>query len=273
MLDPRELADRHRRSRASRAGRGELERGGAARPPRPRAGRFHQPRAARARRTDRADSSSIPRSSSSTLASAGSRFGTRPPSATWRCCATTRTARRRKSTASCSFPALTHRVLGDGERGPAGVAFVRNRARARRSGRLRAVATGETRGDRVGLVLRSIGYRGRPARRGPLRRAPRTDPQRRRTGLDEDGAHHGRVRRRLDQARPHRRDRHQQEGRRGHGRAVPRTSPPGALRPARARPRRDRSGCARASPTRHLGGWVEIDATSARSASPTAARA
>ena len=45
-------------------------------------------------------------------------------------------------------------------------------------GRLRAVPTGEEEVIPCGLVLRSIGYRGRPRRRRPVRRAPRPHPQR-----------------------------------------------------------------------------------------------
>jgi ferredoxin--NADP+ reductase len=54
-------------------------------------------------------------------------------------------------------------VLGEGEDGPvSGLRVVRNRIEPDASGRLRAVPTGETEEIDCGLVLRSIGYRGRP---------------------------------------------------------------------------------------------------------------
>jgi ferredoxin/flavodoxin---NADP+ reductase len=54
-------------------------------------------------------------------------------------------------------------VLGDGEHGPVtGLRVVRNRIEAGDDGRLRAVSTGLEEEIECGLVLRSIGYRGRP---------------------------------------------------------------------------------------------------------------
>ena len=54
-------------------------------------------------------------------------------------------------------------VLGDGEHGPVtGIRVVRNRIEAGDDGRLRAVSTGIEEQIECGLVLRSIGYRGRP---------------------------------------------------------------------------------------------------------------
>jgi ferredoxin/flavodoxin---NADP+ reductase len=54
-------------------------------------------------------------------------------------------------------------ILGEGEDGPVtGVRVVRNRIERGDDGRLRAVATGEEEVIECGLVLRSIGYRGRP---------------------------------------------------------------------------------------------------------------
>ena len=54
-------------------------------------------------------------------------------------------------------------ILGEGEHGPVtGVRIVRNRIEPDDRGNLRAVATGETEEIECGLVLRSIGYRGRP---------------------------------------------------------------------------------------------------------------
>jgi ferredoxin--NADP+ reductase len=70
-------------------------------------------------------------------------------------------------------------VLGEGEDGPVtGVRVVRNRIERGDDGRLRAVATGEEEVIDCGLVLRSIGYRGRALddipfdeRRGLIRNA------------------------------------------------------------------------------------------------------
>ena len=54
-------------------------------------------------------------------------------------------------------------MLGDGEHGPVtALAVVRNRIEPDGRGGLRAVPTGETEEIECGLVLRSIGYRGRP---------------------------------------------------------------------------------------------------------------
>ena len=54
-------------------------------------------------------------------------------------------------------------ILGDGDDGPVtGVRVVKNRIERSDDGRLRAVATGEEEVIACGLVLRSIGYRGRP---------------------------------------------------------------------------------------------------------------
>lgn len=54
-------------------------------------------------------------------------------------------------------------LLGEGDDGPVtGVRIVRNRIEAGTDGRLRAVATEEEETIECGLVLRSIGYRGRP---------------------------------------------------------------------------------------------------------------
>jgi ferredoxin/flavodoxin---NADP+ reductase len=54
-------------------------------------------------------------------------------------------------------------VLGEGDHGPVtGIRVVRNRLEAGDDGRLRAVSTDEEEVIECGLVLRSIGYRGRP---------------------------------------------------------------------------------------------------------------
>jgi ferredoxin--NADP+ reductase len=54
-------------------------------------------------------------------------------------------------------------ILGEGEHGPVtGVRIVRNEIQQTEGGALRAVATGDEEVIEAGLVLRSIGYRGRP---------------------------------------------------------------------------------------------------------------
>jgi ferredoxin--NADP+ reductase len=60
-------------------------------------------------------------------------------------------------------------VLGEGDDGPVtGVRVVRNRIEPGPDGRLRAVPTGEFEEIECGLVLRSIGYRGRPVAEIPF---------------------------------------------------------------------------------------------------------
>ena len=128
-------------------------------------------------------------------------------------------------------------ILGEGEDGPVtGVRVAVNRLEEGEDGRVRAVPTGEEEVIECGLVLRSIGYRGRPLddipfdeRRGLIRNEGGRV-------CDEDGhAVPRRVRRGLDQARALRRDRHQQEGRRRHGGPDPRGRRGGPARAARRR--------------------------------------
>ena len=110
-------------------------------------------------------------------------------------------------------------LIGEGEDGKVeAMRIVRNRIEPGADGALRAVATDVEEVIPCGLVIRSIGYRGTPledvpfdVRRGLIRNAGGRV-------CDEDGTPVARrVRRRLDQARPERRDRDEQEGRRRHG--------------------------------------------------------
>ena len=74
-------------------------------------------------------------------------------------------------------------ILGAGEDGPVtGVRVGINRLVAGADGRVRAEPTGEEEMIECGLVLRSIGYRGRGPARHPVRRAQRSDPQPGRAG-------------------------------------------------------------------------------------------
>ena len=132
--------------------------------------------------------------------------------------------------------------------------------------------TGEEEVIECGLVLRSIGYRGRPLdgvpfdeRRGLIRNEGGR--------VCEEGGRRASTRR-LDQARPERRDRHEQEGRRRHRRADPRGRRAGALN-APPRPTRTRSShgspSARPTPSRGRAGRRSTRPSAAR-ASPRAAR-
>ena len=134
------------------------------------------------------------------------------------------------------------------------------------------------RDDRVrdGAALDRL-HRRAARRERPLRRAPRRDPQRVRPGHRRRRAGARALRDRLDQARPLRRDRHQQEGRPGDRR-----------QPVRRPCRRARSPSPSSPPTAsateallaerkpdHVTyeGWEAIDAAEGAPASPTAARA
>ena len=191
---------------------------------------------------------------------------TRPPSATTSCCARTASARSAtRATASrcascaprssCSARARTATVTG--------MRIVHNRIEP---GRRRRAARGRDR-PRGGHPLRARDpldrLPRRPARRRPVRRAPRPDPQRRRPRVRRGRrAARGRVLRRLDQARPERRDRHEQEGRGRHGRARSSRTPRPAgcpSPPSRRRRRGDRRVAARQRPRRRRVGRLAGD--------------
>ena len=138
-----------------------------------------------------------------------------------------------------------------GEERVEGIELVRNELDANE----RAVPTAdrETLAVRARLPQRRLPRR-RAAGRG-LRRGERHDPERGRAG----GAR--RLRRRLDQARPHRRDRHQQEGRDRDGRAPARGC---RYRPARTQAGRNRGRGRRTArrariPVVEYAGWTAID--------------
>ena len=86
------------------------------------------------------------------------------------------------------------------------IELVHNRLEADSTGSLRAVPTDERETLATGLVFRSVGYRGVAL---PASRSTRGAARSRTRG--EDGRAR-RLRRGLDQARPERRDRHEQEG-------------------------------------------------------------
>ena len=130
-------------------------------------------------------------------------------------------SRRPGAPRRAALPGSPVEILGEGDDGPVTGVRVVQPHRGRRTAAA-AVPTGEEEVIACGLVLRSIGYRGAPLagipfdeRRGLIRneggRVPATT-----------AAAARRVRRRLGQARPVGRDRHQQEGRRRHRRPHPR---------------------------------------------------
>ena len=195
------------------------------------------------------------RSSSTTPAPPGSSptTATRPRGATSRSCASTPRASRTATSHRVELRFLRSpvEILGDGEDG-------RGHRRARRASTGSSAATtarcarsptGEEEVIACGLVLRSIGYRGRPLRRRPVRRAPRPDPQRgrprraTRTATPRRGEYAvGWIKR-----GPQRRHRHEQEGRGRHRRAHRRGRDAGRLdEPPRPGADADRGLAARA---------------------------
>ena len=112
-----------------------------------------------------------------------------------------------------------------------------------------------------GIVLRSVGYRGVPLPGRAVPRGARRDPERGRPrGRRRRRGRAGRLRRRLDQARPERRDRHEQEGRDRDGRAAARGRARRAALPRRrARRAREPARCERGVQFVEYAGWEAID--------------
>ena len=164
-------------------------------------------------------------------------------------------------------------ILGDGK--VEAVEVVRNTLVADERGQLRAVATGEREMIPCGLVLRSVGYRGVALPGVPFDESRGMIPNADGRILDADGAPvPGPLLRRLDQARPERRHRHEQEGRRRDRR------PP--ARGCRSRPAPARRGRPRGAPdgaraavrrVRRLGGDRRARARPRRPARPPAREA
>ncbi len=146
-----------------------------------------------------------------------------------------------------SFPALAGRARKAHEHVEA-VELVRNRLEPDGRGGLRAVVDRRAETLPAGIVFRSVGYRGVADSRRPVRRGARHDPERRRPRARR-GRRAGprRLRDGLDQARPLRRDRHEQEGRHRDGRACcsRTTARAGCRASARRRRRRRAARCAR----------------------------
>ena len=120
-------------------------------------------------------------------------------------------------------------ILGD-DRVEA-VEIVRNELVADACGRVKAVATDGREVLRCGLVLRSVGYRGTPIGDAPFDEGRARSRTAAAASSTLGRAVPGRLLRGLDQARPERRDRHQQEGRDRDGRAPARGRPRGTAQP------------------------------------------
>ena len=221
--------------------------------------RDHRPRRLRARRRS-ARTASTPRRPTRRTA-ATSRSSPSSPSAS------PRASRKRIELRFLLSPV---EIQGDGK--VEAIVLGKNELDATTTARSAPRDTGERETIECGLVLRSIGYRGvadrgRALRRAAAARSPTTrgrviDP-RRRAGPRP-------LRGRLDQARPQRRDRHQQEGRPGDRRQrCSRTS-----RRARARRREagdrdaiEAAGRARADAV-SFEGWQAIDAAEVAAGEP-----
>ena len=126
-----------------------------------------------------------------------------------RCCASTQRASRRASRSGSSCGSSLSPVAILGEERVEAIELVHNRLEADASGSLRAVPTGERETLACGIVFRSVGYRGVALPGRPVRRGPRHDPRTRTAACRPPGVYVAG----LDQARPERRDRHEQEGR------------------------------------------------------------
>ena len=158
-------------------------------------------------------------------------------------------ARRRPAADRAALPALAgrdpRRRPGRGGRRPP----QRDRARRRRRAAGAAASTRTVETIECGLVLRSVGYRAVPLPDVPFDERHFVLPNERGRVLAPDGEPlPGRLRRRLDQARPDRDPRHEQARRRGDGRAASsRTCGAGALpQPPNAGARADRRAARRA---------------------------
>ena len=117
-----------------------------------------------------------------------------------------------------------------GEERVEAVEVVRNTLVDDGRGGLKAVAGEERETIPCSLVFRSVGYHGVPLAGRPVRREPGHAAERRRAGARRRRpADPGRLLRGLDQARPDRRDRHEQEGRHRDRAAAPRGRPGGKL--------------------------------------------
>ena len=169
VLDPDELAPTDTADHAIEAFADPGPGGRAARPPRPGAGGVHQPRAARAGRPGargRRGRRHRPRARRRLGARGWRPRPTRPPSATSSSCASYAAAAPKDASHKIVLRFLRSpvEILGEGEDGPVtGIRVVRNEIQRGEDGRLSAVATGDEEVIECGLVLRSIGYRGRPS--------------------------------------------------------------------------------------------------------------
>ena len=195
-----------------------------------------------------ADVSSTPPTSSSTRRARPRSRRTRTRAGTSRCSASTPRARRPGSRRRSACASASRR-----SRSWARSASRRSRSSATGSSPTRPAASAPEPTDEretipCGIVFRSVGYRGVELPGRAVRRAAGEIP-------NDGGRSRGAARRllrRLDQARPERRDRHEQEGRDRDGRAAARGRPRRAARTAatRARPPRPSTSCSRREASR-----------------------
>ena len=255
-----------------------------ARPPRPRAGRVHQPGAAGAGRADRTPTCSSTRGDVeldplSRRPCSRARPPAPPRARTSRSCRATpaREPPGKRRRIVLRFLVSPVEILGS-ER-VEGIRIVPQRAAPRaRTARSRPRATDSDRGARLRARVPLDRLPGHAARRRAVRRAQRHDPATSAGASSTRRPAGRRVRRRLDQARPHRHHRHEQARRPGDGRRAargPRRGP--AARARRPRPRLDRGAAGRAPARRRdlrrLGGDRPRRARGRRAARPPAREA
>ena len=204
-----------------------------------------------------------PTSSSTRRARRSSRPTASARGATTSSCRSTPPARRRASRAGSCCASSSRRWRSSATAGSR-----RSRSCAtswsRRDGRLVARPTGETETIPAGLVLRSVGYQGVALPGVPFDERGGDDPERARAASTRRRAG---LRRRLDQARPERRDRHEQEGRDRDRRAPARGRARGLLE---AGAHELDELLAERHRLRRLPGWQAIDAPSAPRANRSA---
>ncbi len=163
-----------------------------------------------------------------------------------------------------------------GEGAVEAVEVVRNTLVSDEAGRIRAEPTGEIEVIPCGLVLRSVGYRGVPLPGLPFHEERGVLPNAGGRVTGDDGETiSGRLLRGLDQARPERSHRDEQERRGGDRRAPARGCPGGSTRPRSQRESREAAGRTRRRirRVRGVGGHRRARALPRRKARPAACEA
>ena len=172
-------------------------------------------------------------------------------SATSRCCASTRPARPRESRSGSCCGSSRSPVAILGEERVEGIELVRNRLEPDATAALAPCRPARPRRSTCGIVFRSVGYRGVALPGVPF------DESRGTIANERGRVGAGGLRGRLDQARPERRHRHEQEGRDGDGRAAARGSARRAAQGPGARGDRAPARRARRAARRLLG--LDVD--------------